>query len=212
MTMIRVAIADDHELVREGLRSLLSALPNVTLVGEAANGAEAVAMVERERPDLLIVDLLMPEMDGAEVVAALKQRGSATRVLVLTNYLEPTKMRDALRAGALGYLLKDVVRAELQRAIEAVSAGKPYLHPDVQRQLMTDAFGETKDPLDELTRRERSVLCGIARGQSNKEIAIDLGVSEGTIKSYVSSMLVKLGVSDRTQAALYAVQHGLTFE
>jgi NarL family two-component system response regulator LiaR len=206
---MRVAFADDHELVREGLRSLLADIPGVEVVGEAKDGREAVALALATKPDVLVVDLKMPELNGVQVTQELARAGFRANVLVLTNYLDEDMVREALRAGVLGYLLKDVLRTELQRAIETVALGKPYLHPEVQHQLMQQAFGESNGPLDGLSPRELEALQGIAKGLSNKEIATHLGVSEGTVKGYVSSMFVKIGVSDRTQAALFAIRNGM---
>lgn len=210
--MIRVVVADDHELVREGLRALLLESDGIEVVAEAADGPEAFAAVLAHRPDVLIVDLLMPGYDGVEVARRVREGAPGTRVLILTNFMDDDRIREALRAGATGYLLKDVLRQELLRAIETVARGQPYLHPEVQRQLMKEAFGPPVSPLDELTNRERQVLVGLASGESNKEIAARLGVSEGTVKGYVSGVFVKLGVADRTQAALFAVKHGLIRE
>ncbi|MBN9502088.1 MAG: hypothetical protein BGO01_10655 [Armatimonadetes bacterium 55-13] len=207
--MIRLVIADDHELVREGLRSLLEMSEDVKVVAEATNGPEALAATIEHSPDVLVADLVMPGFDGVELVRRARVQAPATRVLILTNFMDDSRVREALRAGAMGYLLKDVLRQDLLRAIETVATGKPFLHPDVQRQLMTEAFGAPNSPIDGLTSRERQVLIGIAKGQSNKEIAYDLGVSEGTIKGYVSGVFQKLEVADRTQAALFAIKNGL---
>lgn len=207
--MIRLVIADDHELVREGLRSLLEMSEEVKVVAEATNGPEALAATIEHGPDVLVADLVMPGFDGVELVRRVRLQAPATRVLILTNFMDDSRVREALRAGAMGYLLKDVLRQDLIRAIETVATGKPFLHPDVQRQLMTEAFGAPSSPIDGLTSRERQVLIGIAKGQSNKEIAYDLGVSEGTIKGYVSGVFQKLEVADRTQAALFAIKNGL---
>lgn len=207
--MIKLVIADDHELVREGLRSLLEMSEDVKVVAEATNGPEALAATIEHGPDVLVADLVMPGFDGVELVRRARVQVPATRVLILTNFMDDSRVREALRAGAMGYLLKDVLRQDLLRAIETVATGKPFLHPDVQRQLMTEAFGAPSSPIDGLTSRERQVLIGIAKGQSNKEIAYDLGVSEGTIKGYVSGVFQKLEVADRTQAALFAIKNGL---
>ena len=207
--MIRLVIADDHELVREGLRSLLEMSEDVKVVAEATNGPEALAATIEHSPDVLVADLVMPGFDGVELVRRARVQAPATRVLILTNFMDDSRVREALRAGAMGYLLKDVLRQDLLRAIETVATGKPFLHPDVQRQLMTEAYGAPNSPIDGLTSRERQVLIGIAKGQSNKEIAYDLGVSEGTIKGYVSGVFQKLEVADRTQAALFAIKNGL---
>jgi DNA-binding NarL/FixJ family response regulator len=205
---IRVMIADDHEIVREGLRTLLAEEAGIEVVGEAATGAEAVALAERLRPDVVLMDLMMPEMDGIQATRRIRERGVAGHILVLTNYADDRHVREAIQAGAIGYLLKDVLKPELLRAIHATSLGKPTLHPMIQGHLMRQVVAPPS-PLDELTERERETLSLIARGYSNKEIATALHLTEGTVKGYVSAILLKLGVADRTQAALYAVKHGL---
>ena len=159
---------------------------------------------------MILLDLLMPGMDGIEVIRALRKAEVGARVLVLTSFSDDQKVRDAIAAGAIGYLLKDILKADLVRAIRNAYQGQPSLHPEVQRQLMRRVVSSAPPPLlEELTARERVVLELIARGQSNKGIASTLGLSEGTVKGYVSAILSKLGVEDRTQAALYAVKHGL---
>ncbi|MCK6628125.1 MAG: response regulator transcription factor [Anaerolineae bacterium] len=208
---IRVLIVDDHEIVREGLETLLSEETGVSVVGQAANGAEAVALAAELQPDVILMDLVMPELDGIEATRQIRSAGLASQILVLTSFADDQKVREAIEAGAIGYLLKDVLKADLLRAIQAAAQGKPTLHPEAQSYLMRQVSAPAAAPLSKsnLTERELDVLRLIASGQSNKEIAVTLHLTEGTIKGYVSAILAKLGVADRTQAALYAVKHGL---
>jgi DNA-binding NarL/FixJ family response regulator len=207
---IRVMIVDDHELVREGLRSVLVQEDTVELVGEARDGEEAVAAAARVRPDVVLMDLSMPGLDGIEALTRIRAQHPQTQVVVLTNFASDQKVRDAVAAGAIGYLLKDVLKSELVQAIRNAHEGRPSLHPEAQRHLMRRVTTPAPAPEgSELTPRERSVLELIAGGHSNKSIASVLNLSEGTVKGYVSAVLSKLGVDDRTQAALYAVKHGL---
>jgi two-component system, NarL family, response regulator LiaR len=209
-TRIRVLIVDDHEIVREGLRTLIVEESELAVVGEATDGEEALRLALELRPDVILLDLMMPGIDGIEVIRRLRHAEVPSRVLVLTSFAEHNKVHDAISAGAIGYLLKDILKADLVRAIRNASQGQPSLHPEVQRQLMRRVVSSAPPPLlEELTGRERVVLQLIAKGQSNKGIAAELGLSEGTVKGYVSAILAKLGVADRTQAALYAVKHGL---
>lgn len=207
---IRVLIADDHAIVREGLQTLLAEESAVTVVGQASNGREAFIQAQALRPDVVLMDLVMPEMDGIEATRAILNELPDCRVLALTSFAEDQRVRDAIQAGATGYLLKDILKAELLQAIRAAEQGKPTLHPDAQYALIRQATtGSIPLPHAELTGREREVLALLAGGRSNKEIAADLHLTEGTVKGYVSQILGKLGVADRTQAALYAVRHGL---
>ncbi|MBE7471122.1 MAG: DNA-binding response regulator [Anaerolineae bacterium] len=207
---IRLLIVDDHEIVREGLETLLAEETSVSVVGQAANGAEAVALAAELQPDVILMDLVMPELDGIEATRQIRSAGLASQILVLTSFADDQKVREAIEAGAIGYLLKDVLKADLLRAIQAAAQGKPTLHPEAQSYLMRQVSAPAA-PLSKsnLTERELDVLRLIASGQSNKEIAVTLHLTEGTIKGYVSAILAKLGVADRTQAALYAVKHGL---
>jgi DNA-binding NarL/FixJ family response regulator len=205
---IRVLLVDDHAIVREGLRTLLSEEPELEVVGEAANGAEAVALTQALHPDVILMDLVMPEMDGIEAMRGIRDVSPASRVLVLTSFGDNQHVRDAIQAGAVGYLLKDVLKADLLQAIRAAAQGQPMLHPEAQRQLMRQVITPVRSLLDDLTPRECDVLRLIVCGQNNKEIAATLHVTEGTVKGHVSAILSKLGVADRTQAALYAVKHG----
>jgi DNA-binding NarL/FixJ family response regulator len=207
---IRVLIVDDHAIVREGLRTVLDSEARLEVVGEAVNGAEAVEKAETLRPDVVLMDLMMPVMDGVEATRQIMQAHPQSRVLVLTSFAGDQYVRDAIKAGALGYLMKDVLAQELIRAIHDAAEGQPTLHPEAQRHLMRQVVQPEKASLlDDLTERECDVLRLIAEGNSNKEIAAALRLTEGTVKGYVSSILAKLGVADRTQAALYAVKHGV---
>jgi DNA-binding NarL/FixJ family response regulator len=207
---IRVLIVDDHPIVREGLRTLLSEAPGIEVAGEAADGAGAVALAAELHPDVIIMDLAMPGMDGIEALRRINTVGAESRVLILTSFTDDQRLRDAIQAGASGYLLKDVLKEDLLRAIQATAQGQPALHPEAQRRLMRQvAAPRARAPLDDLTERERDVLRLIAQGHNNKEIAATLHLTEGTVKGYVSIILNKLSVADRTQAALYAVKHGL---
>ncbi len=209
--MIRVLIADDHAVVRQGLRTFLALQEELEVVGEVADGVEAVAAVERLEPDVVLMDLVMPRLDGIEAIRRVRELSPSTRVIVLTSFVDEDRMVPAVRAGAGGYLLKDVEPQDLVRAIRTVHGGEALLHPAVVAKLMEEVAGEAARPeaAGLLTPREREVLVLIARGEANKLIALDLGVSEKTVKTHVSNILGKLGVSDRTQAALYAVREGI---
>ena len=207
---IRVLIVDDHEMVREGLRALLEDEPEMSVVGEARDGVEAVAEAVSLRPDVILMDLVMPHMDGIEAIRGIRKASPSSRILVLTSFADPKHVQGAIQAGALGYLLKDLERAELSRAIRAAAKGEPTLHPEAQKQLLEQVSGpggSASRPA--LTPRESDVLRLIAKGMSNKEIGSSLDLTEGTVKGYVSAVLEKLGVADRTQAALFALKHGM---
>jgi DNA-binding NarL/FixJ family response regulator len=205
---IRVLIVDDHAIVREGLRTLLDEEDEFEVVGEAMRGTEALKLAPALQPDVILMDLVMPEMDGIETIRHLRQNKVQSNVLVLTSFSEDQRVRDAVQAGAIGYLLKDVLKHDLLRAIRAAARGEPTLHPEAQRVLMRQATNPVS-LLEALTEREMDVLRLIAQGRSNKEIASQLHLTEGTVKGYVSTILDKLQVEDRTQAALYAVKHGV---
>ncbi len=206
---IRVLLVDDHAIVREGLQTVLADEPDIAVVGEAASGTEALALAAALRPDVVLMDLVMPGMDGLEATARIRDACATSRVLVLTSFADDGRVREAIRAGAVGYLLKDVLKPELLQAIRATAQDEPTLHPAAQRGLMRQVIAPPAAPFADLTARERDVLRLIACGRSNKEIAARLYLTEGTVKGYVSAILDKLGVADRTQAALYAVKHGL---
>ena len=207
---IRVMIVDDHAIVREGLQTLLSEEDDIEIVATATNGTQAVSQAARHKPDVVLMDLVMPEMDGTTATAKIIDASPDTQVLVLTSFADESRVRDALEAGAIGYLLKDVLQPELLRAIHNAAQGRTTLHPDVQQMLLRQATARYEPkPHDSLTERELGVLKLIAQGRSNKEIASTLYLTEGTVKGYISTIFDKLGVEDRTQAALYAVKHGL---
>ncbi|HEY0537586.1 MAG TPA: response regulator transcription factor [Actinoallomurus sp.] len=205
--MIRVLIADDHPVVRQGLRTFLGVQEDIEVVGEASNGAEVVSRAEALTPDVILLDLKMPDVDGLTALRELRDRGVSSRVLVLTSAGEPTRVLPVVRAGASGFLYKDVDPHALVQAIRAVHDGHVLFAPDAADAMLAPAQGDKGTAA--LTEREREVLGEIARGRSNREIARALVVSEKTVKTHVSNILMKLGLQDRTQAALYAVRHGL---
>jgi NarL family two-component system response regulator LiaR len=213
MSAIRVLIVDDHAVVREGLRTFLELQDGIQIVGESADGEYAVQHALELSPDVILMDLVMPRLDGVGAMRELRARGSEARVIVLTSFLDDERLLPAIQAGAAGYLLKDVEPAELARAVRAAHAGDAILDPTVAaRVVRAIADGATPAaPLapERLTRREYEVLTLIARGYSNKRIAFELGISEKTVKAHVGHLLAKLGVADRTQAALLAVRQGL---
>jgi NarL family two-component system response regulator LiaR len=206
---IRVLIVDDHAVVREGLRTFLELQAGIEIAGEAGDGEEALTLAERARPDVILMDLVMPKLDGLAAMRELQRRQPEARVIVLTSFLDDDRLLPAIRAGAAGYLLKNVQPHELARAVRAAHAGDALLDPAVAARLV-DALAEESggDRSAQLTTREREVLELIGRGLSNKLIARELGISEKTVKNHVSRVLAKLGVSDRTQAALYAAGTG----
>ena len=205
MADIRVLVVDDHPVVRQGLRSFLDVQPDITVVGEAADGAACVAAAEELRPDVILLDLRMPDADGLAALRGLREHENPARVLVITSFTDPAAVAPAVRAGAAGYVYKDIDPPALAAAIRAVHAGHVLLHPDVAGLL---AAGDGPRAAA-LTAREREVLIEIGRGRSNREIARALALSEKTVKAHVSAVLAKLGVPDRTQAALHAVRAGL---
>jgi NarL family two-component system response regulator LiaR len=205
---IRVLVVDDHAVVREGLRTFLELQDGLEVAGEAADGEEAIELAERLRPDVVLMDLVMPEVDGLGAMRAIRDRVPSARVIVLTSFADDDRLLPALRAGAAGYLLKNAQPHELARAVRAAHAGEALLDPFVAARLV-EALGGEQEPLDRLTPREREVLELIGRGLPNKLIARELELSEKTVKTHVGHVLAKLGVSDRTQAALVAVRAGL---
>lgn len=204
---IRILIADDHSVVRQGLSMFLSLDPELTVVAEAEDGAEAVALARQHRPDIVLMDLLMPEMDGVAATAAIRRELPDTEVIALTSVYEDDKVIGAVRAGAIGYLLKDTKAPELCRAIHAAAAGQVQLAPQAAARLLREL--RTPDNTETLTVRETEVLRLLAQGLSNKEIATHLIIGERTVKTHVSNVLAKINVSSRTQAALYAIRIGL---
>jgi two-component system, NarL family, response regulator LiaR len=201
-------IVDDHAVVREGLRTFLSLQDDLEVVGEAADGREALTVVADTRPDVVLMDLVMPNVDGIAAMRELRRRAPESRVVVLTSFLEDERVLPALRAGAAGYLLKNVEPQELARAVRLADGGETMLDPAVAARLVESLAAGEGDELDELTPRERDVLRLLASGYANKRIALELGIAEKTVKTHVSHVLSKLGVSDRTQAALYAHRLG----
>lgn len=207
---IRILIADDHSVVRQGLRMFLGLDPDLDVIGEAQNGAEAVRLAHELQPDVVLMDLLMPVMDGITAITRIRRELPDVEVIALTSVLEDEKVVGAIRAGAIGYLLKDTESDELRRAIKAAAAGQVQLSPQAAARLMREV--RAPDSPEALTDRETEVLRLLAQGQSNKQIARTLVIGEKTVKTHVSNILAKLGVQSRTQAALYAVKIGLVEE
>jgi NarL family two-component system response regulator LiaR len=216
---IRILVVDDHAVVREGLRAFLALQDGFEIVGEAADGEEALERAAELDPDVILMDLVMPGRDGVSAMRELRQRsaqGARARVIVLTSFLDDERLLPALEAGAAGYLLKNSQPAELARAIRAAHVGEAIIDPTAAARLvdtLSKNAGHARQPtasaFDQLTRRERDVLALIADGRANKRIALELGISEKTVKAHVGRVLAKLGVSDRTQAAVLAVREGL---
>jgi two-component system, NarL family, response regulator LiaR len=207
---ITVLLVDDHAVVREGIRSFLELQEGIDVVGEGGDGREGVRMAEELRPDVILMDLVMPRLDGVGAMRELRRRLPEARVIVLTSFSDDDRLLPAIQAGAAGYLLKDVQPQELARAVRAAHAGEALLDPGVAARVV-EAIAQRpgEEPAENLTPRERQVLDLIARGLPNKLIARELEVSEKTVKNHVSHVLAKLGVTDRTQAALYAARAGL---
>jgi DNA-binding NarL/FixJ family response regulator len=204
---IRVLIADDHAVVRQGLAMFLGMDPELEIVGEATNGVEAVEKAKQFQPDVVLMDLMMPVMDGITAIGKLREEVPNAEVLALTSVLEDASVVGAVRAGAIGYLLKDTEADELRRAIKAAAAGQVQLSPQAAARLLREV--RAPDSPETLTERETDVLRLIGQGLSNQEIADDLIIGEKTVKTHVSSILAKLGLQSRTQAALHAVRIGL---
>lgn len=204
---IRVLIADDHGMVRQGLRMYLALDEDIAVVGEAPNGVEAVRLAQELRPDVVLMDLLMPVMDGITATTAIRRELPDTQVVALTSVLEDGSVSDAVRAGAIGYLLKDVECNELCRAIKAAAEGQVQLSPKAMARLVREV--NIPGSPEVLTERETEVLRFVARGYSNKEVGRALDITEKTVKNHVASILSKLGLTSRTQAALFAVRTGL---
>ena len=210
---MKVIICDDQAIVRDGLEMLLKLEADIEVVGTAEDGAEAVEMVAKESPDLVLMDLKMPVMNGVEATRQIRARYPEVKVLVLTTYDDDEWVFDAINAGASGYLLKDTPRDEVVKVIRGTVSGKVYLDPSVAGRVLEQLSNQSTQPLtmitDKLTEREIEVLRLLAKGLNNKDIAERLFLSEGTVRNHVSTILSKLGVSDRTQAAVIALQHGL---
>jgi len=212
---IRILLVDDHAVVREGLRAFLGLQDGFEIVGEAADGEEAIERAAELEPDVILMDLVMPKLDGVSAMRELRRRwggrGAHPRVIVLTSFLDDDRLLPALESGAAGYLLKNSQPAELARAVRAAQAGEAIIDPTAAARLVNALSNDRASPtaLDQLTKREREVLTLIAQGRANKRIALELGISEKTVKAHVGHVLAKLGVADRTQAAVLAVQHGL---
>ncbi len=206
--MLKILIADDHQIVRRGLKMTIDAEKDMRVVGEAENGAQVLALIKKHKPDVVLMDIQMPEMDGVDALKQVRVEFSVLPVLILTTFSDDAHIYAALRAGASGFLLKEMNGDDLIAAIRGAAQGKPQLHPDIARRLMSRA-PMPDDPFESLTGRERDILKLIARGRSNKEIALELVLTEMTVKGYVSDLFAKLGVNDRTQAALMAVRFGL---
>ncbi|HZG13835.1 MAG TPA: response regulator transcription factor [Candidatus Bathyarchaeia archaeon] len=220
---IRILLVDDHAVVLRGLHFFLATQKDFTIIGEAHNGKEALEMVATSKPDVILMDLVMPEMDGIEATAQIRKQHPDVKVLVLTSYNDQDYVLPALQAGASGYLLKDMKPDQIVESIRGALSGNIQLHPDVTQKLMTQmsapvplnspAEGKASQVAasvwENITKREREVLVLIAQGMSNKEIASVLVIAEKTVKTHVSSILAKLNLADRTQAALFAVKHGM---
>ena len=207
--MIRVLIVDDHPVVRQGLRYMLEQRPDIDVVGEGNDGEQAIALVTDLLPDVVLLDLLMPKMEGMTVVREIKRLAPKTEIIILTSYYEDDQIFNAIKAGALSYLLKESSTLELVEAIRAAARGESKLHPRVAARLLHEMRHQEQSPLKDLTPRELEVLIRIARGRSNQEIAAELVISEPTVRMHVANILSKLHLADRTQAAIYALQKNL---
>jgi len=213
MNKIRILVVDDQNVVREGMVAILSLQPDMEVVGEAEDGVQAVQIARKTKPDVILLDMVMPHQDGLATIPKLKDISSNFRILVLSSFAESNRVYQAIKIGALGYMLKDTPRAELLQAVRDVARGQASLHPSVAMKVIQDFNNPVKNdnqPSEHLTRRELETLRLIARGLSNQEIAMALVVHERTIAKYVSSVLNKLHVTNRTQAALYAIREGMT--
>lgn len=213
MNKIRILVVDDQNVVREGMAAILSLQPDMEVVGEAEDGLQAVQIARKMKPDVILLDMVMPHQDGLTTISKLKEISPAFRILVLSSFAESNRVYQAIKTGALGYLLKDTPRIELLKAIRDVARGQSSLNPSVALKVINEFNNHQKneDRFNEhLTRREVETLRLIARGLSNQEIATILVVHERTVAKYVSSVLNKLHVTNRTQAALYAIREGIT--
>jgi NarL family two-component system response regulator LiaR len=208
---IRVLVVDDHAIIRKGVRAVLELVPDIDLVGEAENGAQAVKLEQELTPDVVLMDLMMPEMDGIASIREIKKQRPTARILVLTNFAGEEMIFPAIKAGAVGYHLKDSSPEALIEAIRQVSQGVASLHPSIAKKVLDELQNSGKQKLSEepLTHREMEVLRRIAQGHENKDIAEELVISEATVRTHVSNILGKLHLASRTQAALYALREGL---
>jgi NarL family two-component system response regulator LiaR len=211
MNEIRILIADDHEIVRDGLAAIIGAQADMVLIAEASDGAQAVTLAQEKQPDVILLDLSMPNKDGLTAIHEIKQANSAAQILVLTSFADDERVFPAIKAGALGYLLKDTPRGQLLQAIRDVAQGHVFLHPTIALKVMRElqSPSEARVTNNTLTSRETETLQLIARGLGNRAIAETLGVDERTVAKYVSNILSKLHLASRTQAALYAIREGL---
>lgn len=207
--MIKVVLADDHAVVRHGLRFMLEQRPDMQIVGECGDGARALELVTELLPDVALLDLLMPTMDGVAATREIKRLVPSTQIIILTSYYEDEHIFNAIKAGALSYLLKDSSPQELVEAVRAAARGESKLHPMVAARVLREMQQRQHSPLNDLTPRELDVLTRIARGRSNHEIARELVVSEPTVRTHMANILSKLHLADRTQAAIYALQKNL---
>ncbi len=213
-TAIRILVVDDHSIVRKGTRALLDRIPDFTVVGEAGNGVEAVAQAKALQPDVILMDLMMPEMDGIEAISHITASQPNSRILALTSFAADDKVFPAIKAGALGYMLKDADPEDLIQAIRQVHRGEPSLHPSIARKVLQELSRPQNAPPspgpDPLTERELEVLRLVAKGLTNQQMAEQLTVAEVTIRTHVSNILSKLHLANRVQATLYALREGLT--
>jgi NarL family two-component system response regulator LiaR len=217
---IKVLIVDDHQVVRQGLRTFLDLQDDIAVIGEAADGLAAVDLVAQLRPDVVLMDIVMPRLDGIEATRRIRELGTGAGVIVLTSFAGDEQVVPALEAGASSYLLKDVTPEDLVDAVRAVYHGEPRLHPDALRKVMEAATGtrpggarpDSGAPSGDLTERELEVIRLVAQGRSNREIAGECFISEKTVKTHIGHILAKLELKDRTQLAIYAIRHGLADE
>jgi DNA-binding NarL/FixJ family response regulator len=209
--MTRVLLVDDHELVRQGIAAMLATASDIQIIGNARSGREALEVARKELPDIVLMDVRMPDMDGLEATRKIKEERPRTAVIMLTMHDNPTYLRDAVRAGAAGYLLKDVSKDELVDAVRQVATGGAFIESQMLKGMLSEMkpTGQAAPASKNLTKREREILSLVAEGMSNREIAEKLVLSPETVKSHVAAILEKLNVSDRTQAAIYAVRNGL---
>jgi NarL family two-component system response regulator LiaR len=211
MKKIRILVVEDHSVVRDGIIAILSLQTDIEVVGEAENGIQAMDIARKVKPDIILLDMVMPKQDGLATIPKLKEILPDTRILVLTSFAESNRVYQAIKAGALGYMLKDITRTQLLQSIREVAEGQASIHPSIALKVIHDFDHpkESSNMIEPLTRRELETLRLIARGKSNQEIALILVVHERTIAKYVSSVLSKLHLTNRTQAALYALREGL---